>query len=142
MSIDLNPNPTSPTSNITPNYTFPTITVEGILSSREFFIAKETYDGDRLRELATIPTETLYPRLVEWASRGFQPNFHLTSLTLIPPNFCSDGVVRTFEEYIDFIAGEGGHMAIINKLQNRFQDIVITTSYENNNIHILVTKQQ
>ena len=138
----MNPYPNNPTSNITPNYSFPLITVEGIVSSREFFLTKEKYDGDRLKELATIQTETLYPRLVEWATHGFQPGFALTSITLIPPNFCSDGIVRTFQEYIDFIAGEGGHMAIIAKLQSRFQDITISTSYENNNMHILVTKKE
>lgn len=142
MSNDLNPNPTSPTGNITPNYTFPVISVDGILSSREFFLSKETYDRGLLHEIATIPTETLYPRLVEWASHGFQPQFQLINVTLRPPTSCSDGVVRTFADYIDFLAGDGGHMKVVTQLQSRFQDIVLTTSYEDNNVNILVTKQQ
>lgn len=141
MSGDMNAYPDTPTANITPNYSFSTINIDSILSSREFFTAKENYDRDTLRALANIPTETLYPRLVEWATHGFQGGFTLTSITLVPPNFCSDGIIRTFQEYIDFIAGEGGHMTIISQLQSRFQDITISTSYENNNIHILLTKQ-
>lgn len=122
------------------DYAFPDITLDGILASREFLLTKEMQDKDQIRRLAFLPTEELYPRLVEWAAHECPANFAIWSLTIIPPNSCSDGVARTFQEYLDFLCTPDGHMALVTQLQTRFKDTTLSTSYEGNTITLHITK--
>lgn len=121
-------------------YAFPDITIAGILASREFTLTKESQDKDAIQRIPFLPTEDLYPRLVEWASHNCPANFAIWSLSITPPNYCSDGVVRTFTEYLDFLCGAGGHMALVTQLQTRFKDTTLSTSYEGNTITIHISK--
>jgi hypothetical protein len=121
-------------------YAFPDITLDGILASREFLLTKESQDKDQVQRIAFLPTEELYPRLVDWAAHAFPPGFAIWSLSIIPPNYCSDGVARPFAAYLDFLCGEEGHMVLVTQLQTRFKDTTLTTSYEGNTITLHISK--
>ena len=121
-------------------YAFPDITLQGILASREFVLVKESRDRDAIQQIPFVSTEDLYLRLVEWASHECPPNFGIWFVTITPPDYCSDGVVRSFTDYLDFLCGEGGHLALVAKLQTRFKDMTLSTSYEDNTITIHISK--
>jgi hypothetical protein len=122
------------------NYNFPDITFDGIIASREFVLTKEARDKDLVEGVPFISTESLYPRLVEWASNNCPANFAIWSFAVTPPTYCSDGVSRNLVEYLNYLCSTGNHLDLITKLQTRFKDTTLSLSYENNTININISK--
>ena len=122
------------------NYFFPDITLEGILSSRDFVLQKESRDKDVVEAIPFIGTDSLYPRLVEWASHECPDNFAIYTVTIIPPNYCSDGVERTFIDYLNYLCSTGNYLDLIAKLQTRFKDTKLSAVYEGNTISVVISK--
>ena len=79
-------------------------------------ISTKTFLMDRL---INVPTSSLKPILLQWASVGFPPAFILLQLPLDVPQICSDGVSRTPSQYIEFCMGTDApqlYLALSSKL--------------------------
>ena len=98
------------------------LTMADILGEQSVLVAKEQTDGDAIRSLGTASVLGLKPVFVEWASKGFPDNYPLLTVEVSPPSICSDGVIRSLPEYIEFCSGNSlSHH--IGLLQAKLPDI-------------------
>ena len=104
------------------------LTMADILGERSVLIAKEQADGVALRSFGTASVLGLKPVFVEWASKGFPDNYPLLTVQVTPPPLCSDGVVRSLPDYIEYCAGQS-LSSLIDQLQAKLPDIRV--SYAN-----------
>ena len=101
------------------------LTLSEILSDHSLLVAKEEADGIALRAIGTTSVLGLKPLFVEWASKGCPDNYPLLTVTVTPPPVCSDGVVRSLPDYIDFCAGTS-LPDLIGQLQAKLPDIRVS----------------
>lgn len=101
------------------------LTLSEILNDHALVVAKEQADGDALRAIGTTSVLGLKPVFIEWASLGCPDNYPLLKVTVTPPSRCSDGVVRSLPEYIDFCSGTT-LPALIGQLQAKLPDIRVS----------------
>jgi hypothetical protein len=104
------------------------LTMADILGEQSVLIAKEQADGAALRSFGTASVLGLKPVFVEWASKGFPDNYPLLTVQVTPPPLCSDGVVRSLPDYIEYCAGQS-LSSLIDQLQAKLPDIRV--SYAN-----------
>jgi hypothetical protein len=98
------------------------LTMADILGEQSVLIAKERADGDAIRSFGTASVLGLKPVFVEWASKGFPDNYPLMKVEINPPPVCSDGVVRSLPDYIEYCSGNSlSHH--ISLLQAKLPDI-------------------
>ena len=98
------------------------LTMADILGEQSVLVAKEQTDGDAIRSFGTASVLGLKPVFVEWASKGFPDNYPLLKVDISPPSICSDGVIRSLPEYIEFCSGNSlSHH--IGLLQAKLPDI-------------------
>jgi hypothetical protein len=79
-------------------------------------VATKTFLMDRL---INVPSSSLKPILLQWASNGFPTGFILLQLPIDVPEICSDGVSRTPSQYIEFCMGTDSpqlYLALSSKL--------------------------
>ena len=104
------------------------LTMADILGEQSVLLAKEQADGDAIRSFGTASVLALKPVFVEWASKGFPDNYPLLTVQVTPPPRCSDGVVRSLPDYIEYCSGNPlSHF--IGLLQAKLPDIRV--SYAN-----------
>jgi hypothetical protein len=98
------------------------LTMADILGEQSVLVAKEQTDGDAIRAIGTSSVLGLKSVFVEWASKGFPDNYPLLTVQVSPPPVCSDGVVRSLPDYIEFCSGNSlSHH--ISLLQAKLPDI-------------------
>lgn len=98
------------------------LTMAEILGEHTLLLAKELADGDAIRSFGTTSVVGLKPVFVEWVSLGCPDNFPLLKVEIKPPPVCSDGVVRSLPDYIEFCSGHSlAHH--IGLLQAKLPDI-------------------
>jgi hypothetical protein len=81
------------------------LTFSDIENDYAVLLAKEQADGDAIRSLGTVSVLGLKPLFVEWYSKGCPPSYPVYRVSVTPPSRCSDGVVRTLSDYIEFCSG-------------------------------------
>jgi hypothetical protein len=81
------------------------LTLADIQNEHAVLLEKEQKDGDAVRSLGSMSVLGLKPAFVEWYSRGCPPAYPIYHLPVSPPLRCSDGVVRTLSDYIEFCSG-------------------------------------
>jgi len=98
------------------------LTMADILGEQSLLLAKEVADGDAIRAIGTTPVLGLKPVFVEWVTLGCPDNYPLLKVEIRPPPTCSDGVVRSLPDYIEFCSGNSlsHHIAL---LQAKLPDI-------------------
>ena len=96
------------------------VSMDSLMNDQTMLLQREidtkTFLMDRL---INVPTSSLKPLLLQWASVGFPPAFVLLQLPLDVPQICSDGVSRTPSQYIDFCMGTDApqlYLALSSKL--------------------------
>lgn len=104
------------------------LTMSDILGDHALLVAKEQADGDAIRAIGATSVLGLKPVFVEWASKGFPANYPLLKVEITPPSICSDGVVRSLPDYIEYCAGNPLSY-YIGILQTKLPDIRV--SYAN-----------
>ena len=98
------------------------LTMAEILGEQSLLLAKELADGDAIRSLGTTSVLGLKPVFVEWVTKGCPDNYPLMKVEIKPPPVCSDGVVRSLPDYIEFCSGNSlAHH--IGLLQAKLPDI-------------------
>ena len=118
----------------------PTILLSEILASQEALLARETEDKSKLEAIGQIPLDVLRAKLIAWAVAGFPNSYSVHDLTMKPPAWCSDGVVRDLSDYIKFCSGKPlfDHLA---GLQATLPDITVGFTFSAPTISIVVIKQ-
>ena len=96
------------------------VSMDSLMNDQTMLLQREidtkTFLMDRL---INVPTSSLKPLLLQWASVGFPPAFILLQLQIDVPQICSDGVVRTPSQYIEFCMGTDApqlYLALSSKL--------------------------
>jgi hypothetical protein len=98
------------------------LTMADILGEQSILLAKEQADGSAIRAIGTTSVLGLKPVFVDWATKGCPDNYPLLKVEVIPPPTCSDGVIRSLPEYIEFCSGNSlSHH--IGLLQAKLPDI-------------------
>jgi hypothetical protein len=93
------------------------VTIEDILNSARVLAQKEALDKAQLDAIGMISVGTLRTTLIQWGVLGFPNAYLVQEVSLDPPSVCSDGVVRTLEDYIQFCSGKtnGEHIASLQE---------------------------
>jgi hypothetical protein len=115
----------------------PVIRLDDILADQNLFLQQEARDREKFNVLASPDLGDIRAKLVAWASRGFQTPCDLVVIDITAPNICSDGVQRTFFDYIQFVSGKsiGEHMATLQPILPDFQ---VAYSYTRTQLRICV----
>jgi hypothetical protein len=106
----------------------PVIRLDDILGDKDLYAQQETQDRDKFVAVLNPNLGDIRAKLVSWATRGFQPPCDLIVVDIMAPNICSDGVQRSFFDYIQFVSGKtvNEHVAT---LQAILPDFVVAYSY-------------
>jgi hypothetical protein len=113
------------------------IRLDDILADQNLFLQQEARDREKFNALANPDLGDIRAKLVAWASRGFQTPCDLVVIDITAPNICSDGVQRTFFDYIQFVSGKsiGEHMTTLQPILPDFQ---VAYSYTRTQLRICV----
>lgn len=117
----------------------PLVTLDELLVSTEAAQAKETADRERVSALLRPTREMYYPALLSWASTGFQAGFQVYSVSVTPPNVCSDGVVRSIGGYIPYLTNVGIEQMCLD-IQATMSGIRFFHSFLDNTLRLHVEK--
>lgn len=106
----------------------PVIRLDDILSDKALYLQQEAQDRDKFAPLLHPNLGDIRTKLVSWATRGFQPPCDLIVVDIMAPNICSDGVQRSFFDYIQFVSGKTMNEHVTS-LQAILPDFVVAYSY-------------
>lgn len=119
----------------------PPISLSDILNDTQVLQRKEVADKAILESIGQISYEELRKKLVEWALRGFPNVYPINEVAVSAPPVCSDGEVRTLQDYILYCSGKTLQQHI-EVLQQRVADITVSFSYTGFSIQIVVSKDE
>ena len=106
----------------------PVIRLDDILMDKDLYAQQEAADRDKFAPLVHPNLGDIRAKLVSWATRGFQPPCDLVVMDVMAPNICSDGVQRSFFDYIQFVSGKTVNEHVTT-LQAILPDFVVAYSY-------------
>lgn len=96
------------------------VSMDSLMNDQSMLLQREidtkTFLMDRL---INVHSSSLKRSLLHWASNGFPAGFILLQLQIDVPQICSDGVVRTPSQYIEFCMGTDApqlYLALSSKL--------------------------
>jgi hypothetical protein len=115
------------------------LTLSDILGERALVVAKEEADGASIRLIGTTPVLTFKPVCIEWVSKGCPDNYPLLTVEINPPPLCSDGVVRSLPEYIDYCSGTT-LPTVIGQLQAKLPDIRVSFANVGGSVAVLLSR--
>lgn len=116
----------------------PIATLAELTNSHNAISQKENTDRTALGVLSSPVRATVRTALLNWTSRGFPANFPIFSVTVTPPPLCSDGVKRTFAEYVPYLLGCPVSEKLV-LLQPLLVGMVISSSTVGNTIRVQVS---
>jgi hypothetical protein len=114
-------------------------TLDELLTSYESTVAQEALDRSALSILTNPSRESFRPQLFQWAAAGFPSAYIIQSISVNPPNICSDGVTRNVGKYVEFCIGTDMG-SVIQSLTSLMTGIQPTWSTLGNTIRIHVTR--
>jgi hypothetical protein len=115
------------------------LTLADLLADHDILIAKEADDKLLLDSIGGQPVQGFKPKLLEWVLKGKPDGFPILRLDIKPPDKCSDGVVRSLAEYIEFCTGKTiqDHVGL---LQAKLPDIHVSFANISGSVCITVLK--
>jgi hypothetical protein len=112
---------------------FEVIRLDEILGVVDVQKRREDEDASRLQQIANPNLVDIRNRLVQWGSLGFVGSCTLFSIAITTPERCSDGVVRSLSEYIQFVSGKTIYEHL-DLLRLRLPDFVVSFVYLMGNV--------
>jgi hypothetical protein len=115
------------------------ITMDELLNSRDVMIAREASDHQTIQYIESPDPIMLKRKLLEWAALGFPDAFSVFTVTISPPEVCSDGIARGLYDYIQFVSGQ----SLADKmkaLEAKLKGISVVNSFSGGTITIHVMK--
>ena len=82
------------------------ISLDDLLNHQMVILAKESTDRNAVLSFTNPTSESLKTSLFQWATAGFQGGYLVSSLSLIPPPICSDGMSRGLPFYMEYLMGK------------------------------------
>lgn len=115
------------------------VTFAELAIDSQVILAKESADKAILESIGLQSAQGLKPKLVEWFMKGCPNAYPILSVSVQPPEICSDGESRNITDYIAFCSGGTiqDHVAVLNA---KLLDIYVSFSYDGTNISIVVSK--
>jgi hypothetical protein len=110
------------------------------MSSYAVVVAKEITDRESLKGLVTPLRDHYRPQLFQWAAAGFPPAFIVQTFEIIPPNLCSDGVMRDTMAYLQFLLSPTTFDSVLDTIRALMPGILVTFSFSGNTLRIHVTR--
>jgi hypothetical protein len=115
------------------------VTLDELMASQAAVRASEVVDGRALSVLTALSRDMFRPQLFQWAAAGFPDLFVIQSISVTPPNICSDGVTRSFAKYVEYCLGiDLG--TVIQNMAAMMTGIQPSWSAEGNTIRIHVSR--
>ena len=114
-------------------------TLDELLASHAAQVSKETADTASLQQLKSVNSENIRASLFSWAAAGFPNIYVVISIPLVLPAACSDGVVRTTYDYIEWLTG-AKIPDMIAAIQARLTDIEASYSISGTTFRVHVTR--
>jgi hypothetical protein len=118
----------------------PVITLADIMNATELVQQKETADKSLLESIGNVSFESLRSKLIQWASTGFPNAYQLMSISISPPQVCSDGITRGLPDYIVFCSGKTINEHV-DLLQQKLPDMTVSFANMGGSIAIVVSKK-
>ena len=112
------------------------LSMDDLKISIELITAQENTHRNMITGLKDLTDDTIRPILVKWGVLGFPKDYILHSLQISTPSKCSDGVHRTFYEYIDYLVPSLA--GCVQELDDRLPGMKLGFSFDENVIHIHV----
>lgn len=115
------------------------VTLDELLSSRDVLLQREANDARTLSLIENPDPFSLRNKLLEWAAAGFPDAFPVFSVSVVPPEVCSDGVARKLYDYIAFVCGQ----TLADKLkvlEAKLKGISVVNSFSETTITVHVMK--
>ena len=84
----------------------PVISLDDLLNNQMVILAKESTDRNTVLSFTNPTSESLKTSLFQWATAGFQGGYVVSSLSLMPPPVCSDGMSRSLPFYMEYLMGK------------------------------------
>ncbi len=81
------------------------VTLEELVGSTEAVQKKESDDRTLTQQISSPNSASLRAKLLEWASLGFPAAYEIISITITPPQVCSDGQQRNKFQYVNYLLG-------------------------------------
>ena len=116
------------------------ITLADILNATELVRQKEIADKSSLESIGNVTFDSLRSKLIQWGILGFPNAFTLMEISIIPPQTCSDGVVRGLADYIVFCSGKTINEHV-DLLQQKLPDMIVSFANMSGNVAIVVSKK-
>lgn len=137
---DISPGPT-PFPTVTEGTTPAPLVVDinELLASYGAIKNQESTDRAILSVLVNETRETLRPPMFAWAAAGFPAIYVLQEFVVNPPSVCSDGVTRSFIDYVTYLLGQDMGQ-VIASIQALCAGVTISYSFTGNALRIHVTK--
>lgn len=82
------------------------ISLDDLLNNQMVILAKESTDRNTVLSFTNPTSESLKASLFQWATAGFQPGYVVSTLSLMPPPICSDGMSRGLPFYMEYLMGK------------------------------------
>ena len=115
-----------------------TLTLADLENDHTVLLAKERADGDAVRSLGSMSVLSFKPVLLLWYAKGCPPAYPIYQLPVSPPLRCSDGVVRTLSDYIEFCSGTTMREQIA-LLQQNLPDIQVSFANLQGSVALVVS---
>lgn len=113
--------------------------IEELLASRETVLMKEATDRAALSVLLNPTRETFRAPLFQWAAGGFVGGFIVFTLSIEPPEVCTDGVSRSIGGYVIYCSGKSMEEITAN-IQSLMTGIQVFHSFTDTAVRIHVAK--
>lgn len=104
------------------------IRLSDLLTDTEVLKQKELQDRQIVDALENPDFTHLRQKLIQWTAAGFPYAFPVFSISVTPPQVCSDGVVRSLIDYVSYVAGMSIE-AKLKKLEAKLEGIKVLNSY-------------
>lgn len=116
------------------------INIDDIVNDHDILVQRENELKDFLTQsILNVSASSLRPKLIQWASLQYPYGYTLMSAPVVVPQFCSDGVSRTIDKYIEFCLGMTID-SIISSLSQRITGVILTYRLSPSLFEIIVIK--
>jgi len=83
----------------------PILSLDDLVNSYELEIEKEAIDRATIASFMNPSYDGLKEMLKPWAKMGFPPGYSMSSISLVVPPVCADGVNRSLTFYFEYLLG-------------------------------------
>lgn len=115
------------------------ISLSNLVNSHAAVEYKESIDKQSFISFINPNSDSLMPKLFEWAKNGFPTTLLLQSINIELPQVCSDGVVRDMPQYFEYLIGMT-LLELDTYFATKFDGFIVHHSYNSNSLILYLQK--